>query len=102
MQFRVRCFVPVTLVLLCSIGCAKVTGGPTAGSDLQALRTYYVVRDKQTDATDAVQKELARRGFAATSGPKSSMPSETQCKVLVQDKWWWDITPYLMDLKVEL
>lgn len=97
-----RVVVPVTLLVLCSVGCAKVTGGPAAGSDLQSVRSFYVVRDKQSDATDAVQKELARRGFTATSGPEANMPSDAQCKVLVQDHWMWDITMYLLEMKVDL
>jgi hypothetical protein len=83
-------------------GCAEVSGSAAQGVNLQPVRSFYIVRDKQTDATDAVQKELARRGFVATAGPEASMPASADAKVLVEDHWYWDMTMYLVELKVNL
>ena len=87
--------------LLCAAGCSQVSGAVQPGVNLAPVRSYYVVRDKQSDATDAVQKELARRGFVATTGPEASMPAGVDCKVLVRDHWMWDMTMYLKDLEVD-
>jgi hypothetical protein len=98
----------IPLALLCVLllplaaGCHQVSGSAAPGANLTAGKTYYVIRDKQSDATDAVQKDLARRGYVATTGPESLTPSSADCKVLVEDHWMWDITMYLTELKVRV
>jgi hypothetical protein len=90
-------------VLLCLVaGCADVSGSAAPGANLTAGKSFYVVRDKQSDATDAVQRELARRGCVATTGPEANMPSNADCKVLVEDHWMWDVTMYMIELRVRV
>jgi hypothetical protein len=93
---------PLLGLVICATGCAEVSGSSAPGVSLAPTKSFYVVRDKQSDATDAVQRELARRGFVATTGPESAMPANTDAKVLVEDHWYWDVTMYLVELKINL
>ena len=90
------------LLLFLVTGCSQVSGSTTPGVTLSRYRTFYIVRDKQTDATDAMQKALSMRGFIVTTGPESSLPAGTDCKVLVRDHWTWDMTMYLLELQVDV
>jgi hypothetical protein len=90
------------LAVLMIGGCSQVSGSVTPGVSLSQLRSFYIVRDKQSDATDAMQKALAARGYVATTGPEASIPAGTDCKVLVRDHWMWDITMYLLELQVDI
>jgi hypothetical protein len=91
------------VLVFCGItGCSQVTGSATPGVNLSQYRTYHVVRDQQSDASDAVQKALAARGYVVTTGPETALASGTECKVLVRDHWTWDMTMYLLELQVDI
>jgi hypothetical protein len=78
--------------------------------DLSTLKKFYVSRDDESKAQNerhqqalhAVQEALTDHGLPATSGPQSAMPADTECKVLVHDRWFWDTYWYLLDLNIQL
>ncbi|HEY7116419.1 MAG TPA: DUF4136 domain-containing protein [Tepidisphaeraceae bacterium] len=89
--------------LLFGAGCAQqLSGAVEPGVDVGGIRSFYIVRDKETDVTTAIQKDLTSRGFTVTAGPESTMPSLVDARVLAKDKWMWDITMYLLEVKVEI
>ena len=103
------------LIAVClTTGCETVapqpeiaTQRPTA--DLSRLKKFYVVRDDEAGAQDerhlqglhAVQMALTEHGMPATAGLLSAMPADTECKVIIHDKWFWDVHWYLLSLDIQ-
>jgi hypothetical protein len=90
-------------LLLAGGGCSQqLSGAVEPGVSLSGVKTYYVVRDKETDVTTAIQKDLTARGLVATCGPESATPPAADCKVIATDKWMWDLTMYPLEVKLEV
>ena|ERR1022692_420082 len=78
-------------------------------ADLSGLKKFYVARDDEAGAQDekhlvalhAVQEVLTDHGMPATSGLLSAMPTDTECKVIIHDKWFWDVHEYLLSLDIK-
>jgi hypothetical protein len=76
--------------------------------DLSGLKKYYVARDDESGTQDekhlrglhAMQEALTDHGMPATSGLLSAMPADTDCKVIIHDKWFWDVQWYLLSLDI--
>jgi len=90
--------------LLAVGGCShQLSGGPVAGVDMARYRTYYVVTDKKdNEVAQALEKDLAARGFSVSTGLDWAMPPATQVKVLFTDKWMKDLTRYLSEVKIDM
>src|SRR5664280_980598 len=73
-------------------------------SDMSGLKTFYVSREHEAGAENerhlqglhAVQAALADHGMPAASGLLSAMPTDTGCKVIIRDHWFWDTYWYLL------
>src|ERR1041385_7973880 len=85
-------------------GCShQISGGPESGVDMARYRTYFVVTDKQdNDVAQALQKDLTSRGLSVSTGLEGAMPPGTEVKIQFKDKWMWDITMYLLEVKVDM
>ena len=78
-------------------------------ADLSGLKKFYVSRDDEAGTQDekhflglhAVQDVLTDHGMPATSGLLSAMPTDTECKVIIHDKWFWDVHEYLLSLDIK-
>ena len=78
-------------------------------ADLSGLKKFYVSRDDESGSQDekhlrglhAVQESLTDHDMKATSGLLSAMPADTECKVIIHDKWFWDTYWYLLSLDVK-
>ncbi len=67
-------------------------------------KTYYVVRHandaRQIDL--AVANEMRAMGLhQVSSGLAADMPANTEVVVLYEDRWMWDMTNYLLMLKIQ-
>ena len=104
------------LIAIClawlTTGCASIQPGITTQSpmvDMKGLKKFYVARDDEAGVQDekhlktlrAVQEALTGHGFPATSGLQSAMPADTDCKVIIHDKWFWDLEWYLLYLDIK-
>jgi hypothetical protein len=78
--------------------------------DLTKLKIYYVTPEKPSEKAnerhqktlEAVEDALRGRGYTVASGSASAMPADTQCKVLVNDHWFWDMGWYLLRLDLQM
>ena len=76
---------------------------------MSAFKKFYVSRDDEAGAQDekhlktlqAVQEAFTEHGFPATSGLQSAMPADTDCKVIIHDRWFWDTAWYLLFLDIK-
>jgi hypothetical protein len=79
-------------------------------ADLTSLRKYYVTSEKppqnlnerQRKTLKAVEDAVAGRGHTVGSGDVVAMPADTECKVVVEDHWFWDMGWYLLKLDIKL
>jgi len=86
-------------------GCShQISGGPEAGVDMNRYHSFYVVSEKNdADVAKALRTDLSARGLSVSSGPDSAtLPAAADCKVIYHDKWMWDVTMYLLEVKLEM
>ncbi len=96
----------VILLLFGVAGCAmqNLEARSIPGSVLGSQDSYYVVHheaDKRNiDVT--IANQLKAMGLHnISSGPEINKPSGTDIVVLYEDRWMWDITNYLLFLKIQ-
>jgi hypothetical protein len=93
------------LLFLLSTGCASsLTADKDPSVQLSKMDNIYVVR--QPNDNRGVEKLIANHlntlGKNATHGSNAEAPENTDAVVTYTDKWWWDITTYMLELNVEL
>jgi hypothetical protein len=77
---------------------------------MSGMKKFYVVHadesgrqdDKHTRSLHAVAQALTDHGFAAGSGLVGAIPSDTDCKVVIEDHWFWDTYWYLLSLDLKV
>jgi len=97
-------------LLLCAVllgalqGCAinRQSASVSPDVDLSTLKTFYVVKfaPDGRGINQLIAAELRRRGFEATTGPDDSAPKNADAIVTYQDRWQWDISMYMIELKI--
>jgi hypothetical protein len=85
------------------MGCAstqKHTRVP--GTDLSKLEKFYVAKQpKDERGVDVmISDRLSHLGYVSAHG--GSAPDSTSIDAIVtyEDKWWWDITMYMIELTI--
>ena len=97
---------PVYLVLLLALlviqhGCAinRATATVDQTTDLSVLKTFYVKKynEDTRDTNILIENKLVEMGFEISD-------SETDVDAIVTyvDKWFWDITMYMLELTITL
>lgn len=84
-------------------GCANRSSARVDPSaDLQAIKTMYVVKVPNDNAgiDTLIADKLRARGYTVTTGGEP--PANTDAVVTYIDRWWWDITMYLLELTVTI
>ncbi|MCG7898750.1 MAG: hypothetical protein JAY85_09865 [Candidatus Thiodiazotropha weberae] len=86
-------------------GCAVVSNNTklVPNRDQTAIQNFYVIHQPQDKRNiDAEISELLReKGFQATHGPAAKIASDTDILVTYEDRWFWDMSNYLIQLNVE-
>jgi hypothetical protein len=88
-------------VLLALSGCAvnRATATVDPAANLAALKTLNVVQQKEDNQVyRLITDRLTQLGFVATSGPEKR--KDVDANVTYVDKWFWDITMYLLELTI--
>jgi hypothetical protein len=90
--------------LVMTSGCAvnQTSAQLIGNTDLSKVKTLYVVkRETDTRGTDEVIKaNLAKRGYTVTGGEAKVPPYATDAVITYIDKWFWDITMYMLELTI--
>ncbi len=70
--------------------------------DLNNLKSFYVVRnpDDTGDLDKIIKDTFVSMGRQATSGDAESIPQDVDALVDYEFQWFWDITNYLLMLKI--
>ncbi len=84
----------------CAVNRASATIDPTA--DLGTVKSIYVKKfEPDGRGIDLLIAERLRlRGYAATAG--AAKPASMDAVVTYVDKWFWDITMYMLELSISI
>ena len=97
------------ILLLCLLifmnltGCANLaTGRVTPGVDIKQFNKFYVAKFQPDnhEINHLIRDELQLMGYEATTGPENKVPEDAEVIVTYRDNWMWDITMYMIKLKV--
>lgn len=100
-MFRVAVVAWCILLTGCAVNRATATVDP--GARLDSVKTVYVRHhDKDERGTDQlIATNLRGRGLQVTVGDGPS-PVGVDAVVTYSDRWFWDITMYMLELTVQL
>lgn len=103
--YKVAAFI-LMLLLIGMTGCSiqNLDARLVPGSDLSTQASYYIIRHEQdTRSIDVtIAKQLKNMGLHnISSGTEINKPKDTDIIVLYEDRWMWDITNYLLFLKIQ-
>lgn len=100
-----RVLLAATAVFLSS-GCAnqELIADVDPSANLSTLNTFYVVRlpTDERGVEQLIAAELNAIGKNATSGSSLEPPGPVDAVVTYEDSWMWDITMYMIELRVDL
>jgi hypothetical protein len=103
---RIACVTVIFLALSLLPGCAsnRATASLTPGTNLAGISTLYVVKspEDERDINELIKASLVRRGFAVTTGTHGKSDTKADALVTYADKWFWDITMYMLELTIIL
>jgi hypothetical protein len=97
------------ILLLCLLifmnltGCANLaTGRVTPGVDIKQFNKFYVAKFQPDnhEINHLIRDELQLMGYEATTGPENKEPEDAEVIVTYRDNWMWDITMYMIRLKI--
>ena len=82
-------------------GCKSLSATAAQQVNLSRAQNFYVVQREKGGMNQVIADELNLMGVHATTGAESAMPHDTDVMVTFDPKWQWDITMYLLELKME-
>lgn len=96
------CLFVISLISGCAI--VDLRSSQMPGSDLSGINRLYVVHFEPDERNlhDLIRDELIEMGFQADSGLRSGMPEDIDAIVTYEDRWFWDITNYMIQLNIEI
>jgi len=97
-------FVITALAALSGCAVNRASASITPDTDLKAMKTFYVVhREGDNRNTDElIRDHLSKKGLVATTGPEMPPPYKADAVVTYIDKWFWDITMYMLELTINI
>lgn len=99
---RLALLVPVVFMFA---GCvSNLEAKKMPGADLSAVRTIYVQKltTDEHSVDQLIVNQLTRMGFTASNGASETPMPSVDAIVTYQDKWWWDLSTYLLQLTVQI
>jgi hypothetical protein len=84
----------------CAVNRANSTIDPTA--DLVGIKTIYVIKftPDNRGINLLISDKLKSMGYSVNTG--IDIPTDVNVIVTYKDKWMWDITMYMLELKVSI
>lgn len=104
MQRLPRLLAAVTVAGLMTTGCAvnRASARIEPGTRLETLKSFHVAHyEKDERGTDRlIAENLRARGYEVSTG--SDRPRAVDAVVTYADKWFWDITMYMLELSIQI
>lgn len=99
---RVICFVCMSLSILSCSTALKVSPVP---EEFNQVTLNYFVENHGVDKRrldKVIASELQNYGYKVSSGYKNERPAKFDILVVYEDRWTWDITNYLIHMRIDL
>jgi hypothetical protein len=93
------------LLAVASVGCmTEFQAEPIPTAQRAAGTRYYVERHEKDERglDQTIAAECAKRAVSVSSGPRSERPPDVDVLVSYEDRWQWDMTMYLLSLRIDL
>jgi hypothetical protein len=94
------------VMLLALQGCAinRESASVAADVDITQLKSIHVLRSEPDDrgVYITIAEQLRKLGYEVSTGPAETMPTYADAVLGYQAQWQWDMTMYLLDLRVTL
>ena len=100
-----RAFTAIVLLALGIVGCATALQTDQIPQELKAPSLLYFIENHGEDARGIdglIAQEIRSRGLNANSGPPDARPTEFDVLVVYEDRWQWDMSMYLLFLRIDL
>ena len=97
-------FVTLAVILLSGCAVTSLTSDVDPRTDLSTLQSFLVVRlpTDERGTEELIAAELNKRGKTAVTAFERPDQVDADAVVTYQDKWFWDITMYMLELTVEI
>jgi hypothetical protein len=107
MPLRIRMGLWCAAVLVMALqGCAtnRESASVAPDTDITMLKVIYVLRSEQDDrgVYITIAEQLRKLGYAVSTGTDTKVPANTDAVLSYQAQWQWDMTMYLLDLRITL
>lgn len=94
------------ILLMVLQGCATNRDSASVATDVDItkLKSVHVLRSDSDDrgVYITIAEQLRKLGYAASTSTAATMPADTDAVLSYQAQWQWDMTMYLLDLRVTL
>ena len=107
MWMRLHLWLWCGAVLLVALqGCAtnRESASVAADVDFTKLNSIYVIRSEPDDhgVYITIAEQLRKLGYTVSTGPEAKVPAQADAVLSYQAQWQWDLTMYLLDLRITL
>ena len=95
----------VVFILMFIISCSTALKVEPVSSEYRKSTLNYFVENHGQDKRRLdiiIANELQKYGINATSGYMSDRPADTDILVVYEDRWQWDMTNYLIYMRIDL
>jgi len=96
-------FFSIAIVLMLTSGCAtSLVSDVDSQVDLDALQRFYVVKLSADNRgiQHLIVNKLNSMGKTAVAGTNPNPASPVDAVVTYEDKWMWDISMYMLELRI--
>ena len=100
-----RAFTAIVLLALGIVGCATALQTDPIPQELKTPSLLYFIENhgKDTHGIDRlIAHEIRSRGLKANNGRPSARPTQFDVLVVYEDRWQWDMSNYLIFLRIDL
>lgn len=103
MGLRPRLVIAILLCLLLA-ACASIQSSRAPDANLGNIKTAYVQRLEGDgyNVNQTITARLNQLGIKATTGSAEFPPERTDVIVTYVDRWFWDITMYMLRLTIQI
>lgn len=96
------CFSTIVTLLLAGCAIVDLRSSILPDTDISGLRSFYVIANAEDPGKihEKIRDAFIQMGFESASGPKSQTPGNIDALVSYDDRWFWDITNYMIELNL--
>jgi len=98
-------FISVLLISILSVSCSTALKIEPVSVQYKSPDLIYYVENHGQDKRrldQIIAAELNKQGLSATSGYNNGRPSKFDILVLYEDRWTWDMSNYLIHMRIDL